>query len=122
MSRRGVVLAALLLLACAGTTPGPEAELRVYVARKVVTMEPGDEGADAVAVEGGRILAVGRRAAVEQALSGRPHAVDATFADKVLLPGFIDPHLHPWIVAAILPLEIVSAVEWQTPLGLYPLE
>ncbi|MDZ7613381.1 MAG: hypothetical protein U5K51_06440 [Flavobacteriaceae bacterium] len=33
------------------------------------------------------------------------------------MPGFIDPHVHPSIAASILPMEILSAMEWNTPLG-----
>jgi predicted amidohydrolase YtcJ len=107
----------LMLLACAGSPEDRSPEVRVFLARKVITMEPGDEASDAVAVEGGRIVAVGRRDAVQEALAGRRFVLDSTFADKVVMPGFIDPHLHPWIVSAILPLEIVSALEWETPRG-----
>ena len=35
----------------------------------------------------------------------------------VLVPGFIDPHIHPTLAATILPIEIVSAMEWTTPRG-----
>jgi hypothetical protein len=43
--------------------------------------------------------------------------VDERFAEAVVLPGFVDPHVHPLLAASILPLDIVSAVEWETPRG-----
>ncbi|MBK6877785.1 MAG: amidohydrolase family protein [Ignavibacteria bacterium] len=36
---------------------------------------------------------------------------------KTMLPGFIDPHIHASIAASVLPVEIVSAMEWNTPRG-----
>jgi predicted amidohydrolase YtcJ len=98
--------------------PGGEtASLRVWTARKIITMEPEPPTATAVAVEDGRIVAVGSLGEVRAALGDRAFEVDDRLAEKVLLPGFIDPHLHPSLAATILPLEIVSAMEWTTPSG-----
>ncbi len=85
---------------------------RVLLARRVLTMEEDRPTAEAVAIAGGRIVAVGSREAVLQAVAGRGFAVDRRFADSVLLPGFIDPHIHPTLAATILPMDIVSSVPW----------
>jgi hypothetical protein len=59
---------------------------------KVLTMDEARPRAEAVAVAGGRILAVGSRAEVE-ALAGPPtRIVDA--GGRTLLPGFVESHLH----------------------------
>ena len=96
---------------------GVDASLRVYTARAIITMEPERPRATAVAVDDGRIAAVGSLDEVRAALGDRPFELDERFAEKVLLPGFIEPHLHPALAATILPLEIVSAMEWATPKG-----
>lgn len=73
--------------------------------------------ATAVAVEHGRIEAVGSLAEVRAQVSDRSFDIDTSFADKVLIAGFVDPHIHPMLAAVLLSVEIVSAVEWSTPDG-----
>jgi predicted amidohydrolase YtcJ len=92
-------------------------EARVYVARKVITLEPGGEGADAVAVVGDRILGAGPRAEVEARLGDQPYVIDETFADKVIVPGLIDQHVHPVLSALTLTLEIIAIEDWVLPSG-----
>lgn len=66
-------------------------EATIYVARKIITMNPAQPVADAVTVREGRILAVGTRA--ESGGRGKLR-VDETFADKVLMPGLVEGHCH----------------------------
>ena len=113
--RRSPLRLLALLLVCAGCGPG--AEIRVYPAARIHTLEPGDAPAEAIALEGDRILAVGTLDEVKGALRDRAYRVDDRFRNHVILPGFVDPHLHPLLGAAILASEIVSAVSWQTPAG-----
>ena len=63
----------------------------IYPARRVITMNPARPEGTAVAVRDDRILGVG--SPVELAGWGE-HTVDERFADKVLLPGFIESHCH----------------------------
>jgi predicted amidohydrolase YtcJ len=80
-------------------------------------MDPDRPQATAVAVASGRIVAVGSLAEVRATLADRPFELDTSFGGQVLVPGFIDPHIHPALAATILPIEIVSAMEWTTPRG-----
>ncbi|WP_416416241.1 amidohydrolase [Paenarthrobacter aromaticivorans] len=66
----------------------------VFQAKHVVTMDPGRPTADAVAVRDGRIVSVGSLKSMQQWLDTNPHIIDDTFADKVIMPGFVDPHTH----------------------------
>jgi predicted amidohydrolase YtcJ len=59
---------------------------------EVVTLNPNDEVAEAVAVEGGRILAVGATEEILGLRGPRTRVVD--LEGSSLLPGFIDAHLH----------------------------
>lgn len=115
----GLIVATALLVGVWLVTgpPGPEPGVRVFVARKILTLEADRAEATAVAVESGWILAVGSLDEVRDALGNRPFALDDSFRDHVLVPGFIDPHIHPVLAATILPIEIVSAMEWATPRG-----
>jgi hypothetical protein len=63
----------------------------VYRARSILTMNPSQPTATHVAVRDGRILAVGD---LERVQSWGPCTVDETFADLVLMPGFVEGHCH----------------------------
>jgi predicted amidohydrolase YtcJ len=64
----------------------------IFVNARVLTMDEARPRAEAVAVGGGRILAVGTRAEVE-ALAGQGcRIVDA--GGRTLLPGFVESHMH----------------------------
>ena len=63
----------------------------VYRARRIHTMNPSRPEATHVAVRDGRVLGVG---SLEELSRWGPHALDERFADKVLLPGFVEGHSH----------------------------
>ena len=87
----------------------------IFVAKKIVTMERGNPTATAVAVEGDRIVAAGSLDEVKAALGARPYRIDRTFADKVVLPGLIDQHLHPILGALTLAVEVIAPEDWVLP-------
>jgi predicted amidohydrolase YtcJ len=58
----------------------------------VLTMDKGHPRAEAVALAGGRILAVGDRAEVEALAGPSTRVLDA--GGRTLLPGFVESHLH----------------------------
>ncbi|MDG2049915.1 MAG: amidohydrolase family protein, partial [Myxococcota bacterium] len=110
-----VLVSLFALLALTGCSPEALTD-RILIAQKIVTMNPAQPFATAVAIDGaGRIAAVGSLQEVQQQTEGWP--VDRRFADQILMPGFVDPHVHPTLAATILNLEIVSAMEWTTPKG-----
>ena len=63
----------------------------VYAARRIVTLNPAQPDATHVAVRDGRILAVGD---ADRMAAWGATTLDNTFADKVLLPGFVEGHCH----------------------------
>lgn len=67
------------------------AELVVYPARIVRTMDPSCPTAEAVAVRGDRIRAVGSLADLSSYGTAR---IDRRYEDSVLLPGFVEAHSH----------------------------
>ena len=95
------------------TSPVDEADA-IYYGGDILTME-GDVAtyADAVGVKDGKIVFVGSKEDAAK-LKGDSSAI-IDLQGKTMLPGFIDPHIHPSIAASILPMEIVSAMEWNTP-------
>ena len=91
------------------------AEITVFLARTVRTMEASLPVAEAVAVRDGRIVEVGTFEALRPWLDSRSHEIDDTFRDHCIMPGFIDPHLHPSMAAMLLPMQFTSAVGWDLP-------
>ena len=63
----------------------------IYPARRVITMNPSRPDATHVAVRDGRVLGAGSLA---ELTGWGPHALDARFADKVLMPGLVEGHSH----------------------------
>ena len=88
----------------------------IYFGGDIITME-GDSAAysEAVAVKNGKITFAGKKSEAEK-LKGDSSKMN-DLKGKTMLPGFIDPHIHASIAASVLPVEIVSAMEWNTPRG-----
>jgi predicted amidohydrolase YtcJ len=73
----------------------------VFVNAEVITMERGRPNAEAVAVAGGRIVAVGATDSV-RALANGAQVVD--LKGRTLLPGFVEAHGHPTLeIMTVLP-------------------
>ena len=86
----------------------------IYYGGDILTMASGAAHyAQAVAVLNGKILFVGKK---EQALL---HQSDETvmvdLEGNTMMPGFIEPHLHPSIAAIMLPNEIIAPYDWVLP-------
>jgi predicted amidohydrolase YtcJ len=82
--------------------PGGAADL-IYGGGPIITMNDAAPLAEAVAVRGGRILAVGTRAEVEATRGPGTRMVN--LEGRTMLPGFVDPHGHMMMVG----LQALSA-------------
>ncbi len=92
-----VKLAALALLctsAVAAAPKAPQADLILHHG-KVLTMDARGSVVQALAVRDGKIVAVGRDAAVLRLKGGKTRVVD--LGGQTVLPGFIDGHVHPQV-------------------------
>ena len=69
-------------------------ETTVYTAKRIHTMSDSQPEAQAVAVRDGIILEAGTLESLKPWLANSSHTIDDRFADKVIMPGFIDPHTH----------------------------
>jgi predicted amidohydrolase YtcJ len=65
--------------------------ITVYVARRILTLDPMQPEATHVAVRDGRILAVG---SLDRVGAWGSYELDERFADKVLMPGLVEGHCH----------------------------
>src|SRR5713226_6967899 len=71
--------------------PSPTADLLLYGGR-VLTLDPAQPEAEAVAVSAGHILAVGKEYELRALIA--PSTLLLSCSGGTILPGFIDPHLH----------------------------
>ena len=65
--------------------------IKIYSARRILTMNPSRPEATHVAVRDGRILGAGT---LEELAGWGPHEVDDRFAGMVLIPGLVEGHSH----------------------------
>lgn len=94
LATTALATAVLLLAGCAGTRSGVD-ELpadSIYLGGPILTMNDDQRSAEAVAVRGGRIAAVGTRVQVLRLQGQNTRVID--LHGKTLLPGFVDPHSH----------------------------
>ena len=75
-----------------GCAPAPKGPADTIFHNGPILTMVGNAKAEAVAVRGGRIVAVGNKAAVHQYQGVNTQVID--LAGRALLPGFIDPHMH----------------------------
>ena len=93
--------------------PAPTADA-IYFGGDIVTMA-GDklEYVEAVAILDGKILAAGGLGETTGLATDRTRSVD--LQGWTMMPGFIEPHLHPSIAAIMLPNEIIAPYDWVLP-------
>ena len=91
-----IALLATPLLAWAAPT-------QIFHGGPIITLDPKDRIAEAIAVEDGRIVAVGNEAVVRSLADDDTSLVD--LEGHALLPGFVDSHSH----ANFLGLQAMSA-------------
>ena len=122
-----LVAGAAAMAASAASTPSPDhpewataleaggTPITVYTAKKIYTMDPGRPKAEAIAVLDGKVLSTGTLESMQPWLSRYGYTVDDTLKDKIVLPGFIEPHTHFWMSAGFLGLSYIGPIESPTP-------
>lgn len=100
-----------------GTTRNP---VTIYRAKRIITMDAKMPSARFVAVADGVILGAANTLAQAQRLAGgRTVEVDNRFENALLMPGLIDPHVHPTQSAIMLNLPFVAPEDWVLPSGTF---
>ena len=90
ISDRGTLAAAAENIAARAAAAGPEA---IFFNGKIVTLDAAGSRAEAVAVQDGKILQVGRTDEIKQLAGPSTRLVD--LGGKTVVPGLIDAHCHP---------------------------
>ena len=96
------------------------AETVVYTAKLIRTMEPALPEATAVAIEDGKILAIGDLGSLAPLIASRGARIDRQFESYVMTPGLIDPHVHPTLPAVLTQFPFLAPDDWSLPTGEFP--
>jgi len=91
--------------------------ITVFVANKIITMDPGWTTGTAVAVRDGKILSVGSLTELKPWLDSAPYTIDRRFENKVLMPGFVEAHGHPILGGILLNLPLLTYLPTVRPYG-----
>src|SRR6266705_1412887 len=92
MKLHGCCLSSVLLIVFSAAAQGADATERVFYNARIFTAEPDHPYAEAVAIRGDKIVAVGSWVDVEKAVGKQAELVD--LHGQWLLPGLIDSHSH----------------------------
>jgi predicted amidohydrolase YtcJ len=107
-----MLLFVCMLVAC-NNEPRPNVEYVTYSGGDIITMSgPLLEYAEAVVVNGAKIAFVG---SLELANQKYPESRHHLLKGSTMMPGFIEPHVHPSLAATILPNEIIAPYDWVLP-------
>lgn len=87
--------------------------IKVYPAKKIITMNPLQPEASAIAVQGDLIYAVGELEHIIAGLkaSHKDYEIDKQFKHMVIIPGFIEAHCHITLMGIFSQLLYVGAQE-----------
>jgi predicted amidohydrolase YtcJ len=98
--------------------PGSAAQkIIIYTAKTIVTLDPGTPSAEAVAVMDGKILGAGTLDEVRGWVANRDYEIDRRFQDAVIVPGFIEAHMHPQFTGVLWQGVYVGRFDRTSPDG-----
>lgn len=95
-----------------------DGKVTVFTAKKIITMDRARPEATAVAVMDGKVLSVGTMESIKPWLDQFHYEVDDTFKDKVITPGFIDPHVHTALTGMQLMQRYVGYLDYDSSHGI----
>lgn len=114
-SRFSATVLAAGMFSAATMAASPPAD-SVYFGGDILTMSGAAPNyVEALAVQDGRITAMGTKSAMLKLRGPATRLVD--LKGQTLMPGFIDPHLHPILGSLILNAKFASPFDWSFPWG-----
>ena len=86
---------------------------RIIIPKQLVTLDASNANSDAVMIRGDRIHVVGMK---DDLMMAYPDAaLDYSHANDVMVPGFIEHHIHPLLAAITMNSEILAIDDWIVP-------
>lgn len=95
------------------TKAAESSQVTIFVAKEIITLNASNLIVEAVAVQGSEIIKLGSQ---KELLEMYPSA-NTTFEyeDEIIIPGFIEHHIHPFLAAVTMNSEIIAIDDWQLP-------
>ena len=110
MKNRYVIVISLLFLSNFSYSSN---DITIYHAKEIVTLDEKVASANAVSVKSDRVMAIG---SLDDLIERNPDAsIDHQFQNDVIVPGFIEHHIHPFLSAITMNAEIISIEGWDLP-------
>ena len=110
MKNRYVIVISLLFLSKFSYSSN---DITIYHAKEIVTLDEKVASANAVSVKSDRIMAIG---SLDDLIERNPDAsINRQFQNDVIVPGFIEHHIHPFLSAITMNAEIISIEGWDLP-------
>ena len=110
MKNRYVIVISLLFLSNFSYSSN---DITIYHAKEIVTLDEKVASANAVSVKSDRIMAIG---SLDDLIERNTDAsIDHQFQNDVIVPGFIEHHIHPFLSAITMNAEIISIEGWDLP-------
>ncbi len=111
--KKSYLIVILLLFLSDESYSDPSQNLTIYSAQEIVTLDDKVTSADAVLVKDDRIMDIGSK---KDLIDQYPNAVtNNEFRDYIVVPGFIEHHIHPFLSALTMNAEIIAIEEWDLP-------
>ena len=110
MKNRYVIVISLLFLSNISYS---SEDITIYHAKEIVTLDEKVASANAVSVKSDRVMAIG---SLDDLIERNPDAsINRQFQNDVIVPGFIEHHIHPFLSAITMNAEIISIEGWDLP-------
>lgn len=90
-----------------------DASKKIFLTKDLITLDDRFLDANAFVIQDDKILSVGH---LKNLLKIYPEVqIDQTFKDDVIVPGFIEHHIHPLLAAITMNSSIVAIDDWIVP-------
>ncbi|MDA7702866.1 amidohydrolase [Gammaproteobacteria bacterium] len=86
---------------------------RIVVAKEIITLDDRYQNIDAIFIKGDRIHSVGSKDKLSKEFPDI--RVDASHENNIIVPGFIEHHIHPLLAGITMNSEIVAIDDWDVP-------
>ena len=87
------------------------AAVKIFIAKDIVTLNKNNDSVEAIATKGSKIMNVGSK---EELILIYPDAIlISDYENEIIVPGFIEHHIHPFLAAVTMNSEILAIEDWQ---------
>jgi len=87
--------------------------VEIVIAKEIITLDDEHQKIEAIAIKEGLILELG---SLKKLQALYPQAsINAAAKDSVLVPGFIEHHIHPFLAAVTMNSDIIAIDDWSLP-------